>query len=87
MRRCCAHGKFINFHTDHSRKTLQVAPNDDTEYKGGRLVYLCGGKLQKLERLAGSITIHEHEIVHGVTKLESGIRYGLFFLKKSASTV
>lgn len=28
------------------------------------------------------MTIHENEIVHGVSVLESGIRYGLFLLKK-----
>lgn len=82
IRRCFAHGKFINFHTDFSRKTLQVALNNDTEYEGGRLVYLTEGKVHTPERKAGSITIHENDIVHGVTKLESGIRYSLFLLKK-----
>jgi hypothetical protein len=29
IRRCQAHGKFINFHTDVSLKTMQVALNGD----------------------------------------------------------
>jgi hypothetical protein len=40
IRRCEAHGKFINFHTDVSHKTMQVALNGDHEYSGGRLVYV-----------------------------------------------
>lgn len=86
IRRCSAHGKFINFHTDVSLKTLQVAVNDD--YEGGRLVYLSEGQMHTVERPAGSITIHHNEIVHGVTTLTAGTRYGLFLLKKKvASTI
>ncbi len=40
IRRSEAHGKFINFHTDASLKTMQVALNGDHEYSGGRLVYV-----------------------------------------------
>ena len=83
IRRCCAYGKFINFHTDVSLKTLQLALNDETEYEGGRLMYLIDGKVNVPPRTAGSITIHHNDIVHGVTKLHSGTRYGLFLLKKT----
>ncbi|TNV76385.1 hypothetical protein FGO68_gene17613 [Halteria grandinella] len=81
LRRCEAHGKFINFHTDVSKKTLQVALNDN--YEGGKLVYLTEGRVFAPERPTGSITIHSDDIVHGVTKLESGVRYGLFLLNKN----
>eukprot|EP00467_Chlorarachnion_reptans_P005241 CAMPEP_0114490614 /NCGR_PEP_ID=MMETSP0109-20121206/2540_1 /TAXON_ID=29199 /ORGANISM="Chlorarachnion reptans, Strain CCCM449" /LENGTH=506 /DNA_ID=CAMNT_0001667251 /DNA_START=39 /DNA_END=1560 /DNA_ORIENTATION=- len=37
LRRCSAHGKHINFHTDHANKTMQIALNED--YVGGKLVY------------------------------------------------
>ena len=83
IRRCEAHGKFINFHTDVALKTMQVALNDD--YKGGKLLFISeGGKLVEPERQAGTVTIHQNDIVHGVTILESGTRYGLFFLQKTA---
>ena len=82
IRRCQAHGKFINFHTDVSRKTLQLTLNSDTEYEGGRLVFATDGKLVIPERLAGTVTIHHNDIVHGVSLLKSGVRYGLFFLLK-----
>lgn len=82
IRRCQAHRKFINFHTDVSRKTLQVSLNSDTEYEGGRLVFVTDGKLVIPERLSGTVTIHHNDIVHGVSLLKSGVRYGLFFLSK-----
>jgi len=59
---------------------MQVALNSDKEYSGGRLMYLRDGKIEIPERDVGTITIHENNIVHGVTQLENGIKYGLFFL-------
>ena len=38
LRRCEAKGELINFHTDFSLRTLQVALNDD--YEGGEMT--CG---------------------------------------------
>ena len=82
IRRCESHGKFINFHTDVALKTMQVALNDD--FKGGKLVFICdGGKIIAPERPPGTVTIHHNNIVHGVTLLQQGTRYGLFFLQKS----
>ena len=82
IRRCQAHGRFINFHTDVSLKTLQLSLNDDSEYVGGRLIYATQGKLAVPKRAKGTVTVHDNTIVHGVTQLESGVRYGLFLLKK-----
>ena len=83
LRRCCAYGKFISFHTDYSLKTMQVALNDEDEYGGGRLTFLTSNRgLECPHRAAGTITIHGNDIVHGVSELTSGVRYGLFFIKK-----
>ena len=82
IRRCESHGNHINFHVDFSRKTLQVALNGDDEYVGGKLAFIRNGALEIPYRPAGSITIHEGGIVHGVTELQSGVRYGLFLLQK-----
>ncbi len=60
IRRCQAHGKFINFHFDHSLKTMQIALNGDDEYDGGRLVYANKDGLSYLRRDAGAITIHDN---------------------------
>jgi len=88
LRRVNSHGKCINFHLDMSLRTMQVPLNSDQEYDGGRLVYLTEdhqaertGKVEIPSRPAGSWTIHDNTIVHGVTTLASGIRYALFFLQ------
>ena len=81
IRRCQAHGKLIKFHTDVNQKTLQVSLNDDSEYVGGRLVFLNSSGIHTPVRKAGTVTIHDNTIVHGVSLLESGTRYGLFLLK------
>ena len=84
IRRCQATGKFINFHTDHSKRTMQVSINSDRDYEGGQLMYLANGQIHIPSRSEpGTISIHENDIVHGVTELVSGVRYGLFFLKKN----
>ena len=87
VRRCCARGKHINFHTDVSLRTLQVALNGDDEYDGGRLVFLNAAGAHAPPRRTGSITIHGHDIAHGVTELTGGTRYGLFFLKEDTPSI
>jgi hypothetical protein len=57
---------------------MQIALNDDSEYDGGRLVFATSEGFLIPRRPAGSATIHTHEVVHGVTALRSGVRYGLF---------
>lgn len=84
LRRVEAHGRCINFHLDHSRRTMQVALNDDKEYAGGRLTYITSKGMQIPRRSMGCATIHDNTIVHGVTRMESGVRYGLFFQKTCA---
>eukprot|EP00466_Bigelowiella_natans_P012142 jgi/Bigna1/85969/estExt_fgenesh1_pg.C_70142 len=81
LRRCAAIGKHINFHTDVSRATMQVALNE--EYSGGRLVFATERGFEIPLRRAGTATIHDNRIVHGVTQLRGGIRYGLFFLEEN----
>jgi len=58
IRRCQAHGKFINFHTDHSFRTMQVSINSDSEYEGGHLMYLSRGSAHFRPRNAGTVSIH-----------------------------
>ena len=55
--------------------------NSDQDYVGGQLMYLSEGKIHVPPRRPGTITLHENDIVHGVTQLVSGVRYGLFLLK------
>ena len=66
----------------------QVALNGDGDYEGGRLVYLTGnGVFRTPPRPAGTTTIHNCGIVHGVTKMGWGVRYGLFLLLRPSLLV
>jgi hypothetical protein len=85
LRRCDYLNHCIDFHVDYAYKTLQVALNDDSEYEGGRLVFVSNGKLEIPKRKCGTITLHEKNIIHGVTALRSGVRYGLLILNRPLS--
>merc|ERR1712217_174605 len=87
VRRCQAHGRCINFHIDHSKRVMQVALNSDKEYRGGRLVFATNAGLEIPTRNVGTVTLHHNDMVHGVTKLEDGIRYGLFLLDKTSQNL
>lgn len=85
LRRCVKHKQCINFHLDHSLRTMQVALNASGcgEYEGGRLIYASeanGGEIYFPTRGQGAVTVHDNTLVHGVSTLQSGVRYGLFFL-------
>ena len=56
----------------------QVALNGDADYGGGRLVFATSIGFVIPARPAGTATIHTDRIVHGVTALTGGVRYGLF---------
>lgn len=82
LRRCVAHGKCIRFHVDQAFWTMQIPLNDPDEYQGGRLTYAAkDGSFICPHRGAGTATIHDSATVHGVTTLEGGVRYGLYFLE------
>jgi hypothetical protein len=80
-------GKCINFHRDgsYATKTIQMTLNDDTEYEGGRLCFITSEGLSVPSRPAGAITIHDAEVVHGVSCLHKGVRYSLFVVDKNNS--
>lgn len=87
LRRCNKIGHYIDFHLDYSMKTMQVAVVDDSEYEGGRLAYVVksendGVSIEIPRRKKGSITIHDNGVIHGVTTLIGGVRYGLLVLDR-----
>lgn len=84
LRRVDSVGHYINFHTDFCRRTMQVALNED--YEGGHLVFLRDdGLVDMPPRPCGSATIHDRSVVHAVTTIRAGVRYGLFFLDESTA--
>ena len=80
------HHQSVQFHTDFSKRTMQIALNGDAEYGGGKLVFATADGFVCPERPAGAATIHCGSVVHGVTHLESGVRYGLFFCNTPSSS-
>jgi hypothetical protein len=58
LRRCSAVGKCINFHTDFSKRTMQVALNAPDDYGGGELIFANVAGLHIPPRPVGSATIH-----------------------------
>jgi hypothetical protein len=68
---------------------MQVPLNEATEFQGGRLVFALSldgskrgdGTLLVAPREVGGCSIHDNTVVHGVTELWGGVRYGLFFLR------
>jgi hypothetical protein len=68
----------VPFHTDYSKRTMQVPLNDPHEYDGGSLVWAVDGALETPPRPAGSATIHTEDVVHAVTRMSHGTRYSLF---------
>jgi hypothetical protein len=86
LRRTVASGRWINLHKDTSARTVQVPLSDDAQTVGGRLVLLSSdGRVVPVVRRAGALLAHDGDIVHGVTSLVCGVRYGLYALKARAS--
>ena len=58
---------------------MHVELNDEAEYAGGRLVFETSSGFEMPRRPAGTACTHTFDVVHGVTAMESGTRYSLFF--------
>ena len=78
LRRVAAAGQCVGFHCDYSKRTMQVALNADHEYGGGRLTFATAGGFVQPARPRGTATTHANSLVHGVSTLTHGVRYGLF---------
>ena len=62
--------------------SMQVVLNDESEYDGGRLVFATDEGLVCPSRKAGSATLHDNTIAHGVSLHTRGVRYSLFLLQR-----
>ena len=74
----CPEQRCVFFHTDWSKRTMQVALSGDHEYDGGRLIFATSRGFVQPARPAGCATIHNGGLTHGVSVLSAGTRYGLF---------
>ena len=67
---------------------IQVPLSTDKVGNGGQPVFLLGsGAVQLPSRQAGWALGHHGDVVHGVTTLMAGRRYGLFVLRARSSDV
>eukprot|EP00931_Biecheleriopsis_adriatica_P050953 TRINITY_DN2951_c0_g1_i1.p1 TRINITY_DN2951_c0_g1~~TRINITY_DN2951_c0_g1_i1.p1 ORF type:complete len:423 (+),score=68.67 TRINITY_DN2951_c0_g1_i1:96-1364(+) len=66
----------IPFHFDESLVVVNVALNDG--FEGARLMFACGDAIAGPDRPVGSATVHDCRTAHGVSHLDSGVRYNLF---------
>jgi hypothetical protein len=76
LRRVAATNECVGFHCDYSKRTMQVALN--TGYGGGQLTFATADGFVQPTRPRGSATTHVNSLVHGVSALTHGVRYGLF---------
>ena len=68
----------IDWHCDggYATQTVQYTLNDN--YVGGNLCYYTRNGLFNQKRPEGTLTVHDRDVLHAVTKLHSGRRYALF---------
>eukprot|EP00900_Chrysochromulina_parva_P001217 jgi/Chrpa1/11096/Chrysochromulina_OHIO_Genome00022610-RA len=78
LRRVAATNQCVPFHCDYSKRTMQVALNAEHEYGGGKLTFATAHGFVQPARPRGSATTHVNSLVHGVSTLTHGVRYGLF---------
>ena len=82
IRRTNLSNKCIPFHIDNSSNTMQVILNKIYEVDGGNVIYIRKNQVIITKRKEGLILYHQNDILHGVTIMNTGIRYSLFFLDK-----
>ena len=69
--------KHIGFHRDDALATVNVALNASDTYSGGELVVVMPDVARHFERSAGHAVAMNGAVVHAVTSLTAGRRYGL----------
>jgi ubiquitin C len=77
----------IKWHTDRtctSHGDIRVlALNGSEEYDGGRMCTMTGRRgLERIEREAGGMTVHNMQVVHAVTPLTRGSRYNMYIMSR-----
>jgi ubiquitin len=87
LRRVAATNQCVPFHCDYSKRTMQVALNAEHEYGGGKLTFATADGFMQPARPRGSATTHVNSLVHGVSTLTHGVRYGLFLCDTKGGSV
>jgi len=67
----------IRWHRDVATATVNIPLNSESCYDGGRLQFMVNNEIDQPHRNVGSAAIFDDTVLHGVTELVSGTRYGL----------
>ena len=82
LRRTTATGRWIGWHVDPEARTATVPLHAASDYVGGSLIFASpDGSLLRIPRAPGVLFSHDGDVVHGVTRLDAGVRYGLIALR------
>jgi hypothetical protein len=71
---------WLNFHTDRSHVTINIAVAADATHEGGRLHAVLNGAHRIIEREEGEATVHTDDVMHAVSAMRGGVRYSLVIL-------
>ena len=66
-----------SFHMDTAHTTVNVALTADAHIDGGRLLGVYDGGVHVVPRAEGDATVHSSSLLHGVTRMHSGVRYSM----------
>jgi uncharacterized protein (TIGR02466 family) len=76
---------YIAFHADICSYTVNIALNEEASFQGGDLIALERGRLRRPTRTVGTALLHAGDLVHGVSRIEHGVRFSLilFFTQRA----
>lgn len=77
---------YIAFHSDICHYTVNISLSSEGDFQGGDLLAVVGENLQLIPKKAGLATIHSSQIVHGVSRITSGLRYSLILFFTARAT-
>jgi hypothetical protein len=68
---------WFGFHRDKGPLTVNVACSSDAYHEGGKLLGLLNGRVEAIHREEGEAIVHPSTLLHGVSRMEGGVRYSL----------
>ena len=69
--------RHLGFHIDSDDCTANVCLNPSTAHTGGNLLLAVSGSIQEYVREEGDATLHDGDVAHAVTAVQSGQRHSL----------
>ena len=76
---------WFGFHRDKGPLTVNVACSSDAYHEGGKLLGLLNGRVEVIHREEGEAIVHPSTLLHGVSRMEGGVRYSLIIFYREVS--